>query len=235
MVQRRGAVVWFEGNIGAGKSSLTATVARLLDAQAMHEPVKSNPYLDLFYSDQQRWGYSMQVHMLQERYRLQRLAAEFAANGTTALLDRGLPGDRVFCRMLTDDGIISELEWETYNRFYEIMCLGLPTPTLIVFLDVSPEICLRRIQTRGRAVEAGIPLDYLRKVDAGYRDLLVEIESGRHTWSRGMKVLRYPWNSHDQPINDLVREMCHALHIDTIPEMPDKLRVLDDGLCGDEG
>jgi hypothetical protein len=70
---------------------------------------------------------------------------------------------------------------------------------------VEPEVAMKRVQNRDRTFErAGVPLKYLEKLHRGYLDLLVEIESGQHTWSRGMEVMRIPWNTDHQPIDSLV-------------------------------
>ena len=48
-------------------------------------------------------------------------------------------------------------------------------PNLIVHLDVSPEESLRRIEMRSRGCEAGIPMDYLKRLHAAYEAFLRDI------------------------------------------------------------
>ena len=218
-----GQVIWVEGIIGSGKSTLTAQLAEKLDMRAIHEPVDSNPYLTDFYEAlefdvltkelgreaqrTQHLAYAMQMYLLHERYALQQLAVAEALAGRGALLDRGLPGDRVFAKMLRSDGSITARDWEVYERAYEVMTCSLRPPSLIVFLDVDPRTALDRVKARARDCESSMSLDYLTALDRGYRDLLAEIESGRHVWSRGMNVLKWPWNQDHMKTDDLIREI----------------------------
>lgn len=203
-------VIWIEGIIASGKSTLAEQLGEAFDLRVLKEPVDSNPYLALYYQDKQRWGWPMQVHLLAARYALQKAAVSEALVGNGAILDRGLPGDRVFAKMLAKEGVISELEWQTYEMHYDIMASDLRPPSLIVFLDVDPRAAYERCQTRARAEEAvgtGVTLEYLQALSRGYYDLLAEIESGRQAWSRGMSVLKWPWNVDHQSIVPLVEEI----------------------------
>ena len=201
-------VIWIEGIIGSGKTTLADALAKKLNFRPIHEPVETNPYLGCFYQDPKRWAYPMQLHLLAERYGLQKLAVGEALSGDRyegVILDRGLPGDRVFAKLHVQEGNISELEWGTYERFYEIMASDLRPPALIVFLDVDPRVAFNRVNKRARQAENGLPIEYLEKLHRGYLDLLSEIESGRHLWSRGMDVLRWPWNTDDLPVDPIAK------------------------------
>ena len=109
--------------------------------------------------------------------------------------------------MLVADGKISRIEWDIYQRAYQVMTCSLIPPSILVFLDVEPEIALERIRIRDRKAERGdlVPLEYLQRLQKGYFDLLSEIESNKHTWSRGMEVFRIPWNTDFQSIDKLIK------------------------------
>jgi len=200
-------IIWVEGIIGAGKSTLTTELESALGFQGRYEPVGTNPYLERFYKDPKRWAFPMQLHLLHHRYAMQKEAAYGAAIGRGSILDRGMPGDRVFCKMHMVAGNISELEWNTYEMAYEIMACSLVPPSLLLFIDVEPDIALERVKKRARSAEVSIDLEYLSSLRKGYLDLLAEIESGVHAWSRGMEVLRLPWNLDRQPVSPLVQKL----------------------------
>jgi deoxyadenosine/deoxycytidine kinase len=206
-----GPVVWIEGIIGAGKSTLTKSVSEALSLRPIYEPVEDNEYLVPFYKDQKRWAWPMQVELMARRYGMQMLAMGEAMNGHGAILDRGMPGDRVFAKMHVRAGNIHEREWRTYERLYDQMTAFITSPRLLVFLDVDPSVAMERIKNRGREAEGGIDIGYLRDLRTGYLDLLVEIESGAHHWSRGMEVVKLPWNvDHQSPevVVDEIRHRC---------------------------
>lgn len=202
-----GPIVWIEGIIGAGKTTLTNALCERLNLRAILEPVESNPYLERFYGDPKRWAFPMQIELLHRRYAMQKLAAyEATTEGgfKGAVLDRGLPGDRVFCRQHMLAGNIDPLEWDTYERAYDNMVCSLVPPSILVFLDVDPEVALSRIKQRSRGCETSIDLGYLRGLQRGYYDLMVEIDSGEHAWSRGIRIARVPWNVDNQPVDTVV-------------------------------
>ena len=128
-----------------------------------------------------------------------------AGTSPGTLLDRGLPGDRVFARMHYQAGNLHALEWQTYEALYsEFMSVPHLQPTVLVYLDVTPTTALRRIRQRNRPSEERITLDYLSTLGEAYRDLLDEIEGGRHAWSRGLQILRINWNEDNLPIEPIV-------------------------------
>lgn len=204
---RSAPVIWVEGLIGAGKTTLAKILADVFGMRALFEPVDSNPYLELFYKDPKRWAFPMQMELLYRRYNMQQLAVREAVHGTGVILDRGLPGDRVFARLHMLAGNMSELEWNTYENAYEIMSCSLVAPSLLIFLDVEPDIALERVKARARGAEVGIDIDYLKSLRKGYLDLLGEIESGIHSWSRGMEVQRLSWNSDHLPTGPLIKSL----------------------------
>jgi len=224
----RGPVVWVEGIIGAGKSTLARQIARALDLRLIEEPVESNPFLERFYENPQRWAFSMQVDLLHRRFAMQKLAAyEATTEGgyKGAVLDRGLPGDRVFCKLHMLSGNMHELEWETYERAYSVMACSLIPPSLLIFLDVEPEVALERIQKRNRQAESGMMLEYLQKLRRGYLDLMVEIEAGTHAWSRGMETMRIPWNTDDQPIAPLLSALSDKFKLPLVTPHPESIKA----------
>jgi deoxyadenosine/deoxycytidine kinase len=179
-----------EGVIGCGKSTLASHMARRLGWQMLPEPVDGNELLPLFYQDPKRWAFALQVAMLHSRFRSQQVAGY---SHVPCVMDRSLPGDRVFAALHVKYGNISPVEWRVYEQCYRAMTSVQP-PSLLVFLDVDPEVALARVQKRARTMETGVTIDYLRDLAAGYNDLIDEIEAGGHAWSRGIKVVRYPWN-----------------------------------------
>lgn len=211
-------LIWVEGVVGAGKSMFSKEIGKRLGYAVLKEPVEGNPYLDRFYKDQKRWAWPMQIELLAQRYALQLHAATIAVGAgewNGAILDRSISGDRVFCKMHMQSGNISELEWTTYEKFYNIMTMSLLPPTLIVYLDCTPETALERIQKRDRAAERdGLDLDYLYRLQEGYSELWREAEHGLMPWGHAVKVTTMLWD----PVNDMPDWDRHAAKIKDIAE-----------------
>lgn len=192
-----GVLIWCEGIIGAGKTTFSREVAKRLNLRLIEEPVETNPYLAPFYKDPKQFAFGMQIFLLHKRYGMQQIAS-YEATGiggyNGAILDRSLSGDRVFARLHRDAENISELDWQTYEMAYQMMCRTLLPPTLMVFLDIQPETAYARMCKRNRSAEAGVPLDYLITLRKGYQTLLTEAERGLLPWAHAVRVCRIPWD-----------------------------------------
>ena len=219
-------IIWIEGIIGAGKTTISKQLARKLNFRPLLEPVASNPYLELYYKEPKRWAFPMQIDLLMRRYSMQKLASYESisdSNFNGVVLDRGLPGDRVFAKLHFLAGNISPLEWQTYERAFTIMTSDLRPPSLLIYLDVDPRIAKARSEERDRKEEDGIPLSYYKKLQKGYLDVLAEIETGKNIWS-GIEVFKIGWNSDHLPLEEIIAEIKRRFAIEPVPR---KLRSLD--------
>lgn len=190
------------GLIGAGKSTLTRQLAEHLDRmehgkaaerttfmghtppvmmdrkwKAVFEPVEENPYLEDFYKDIPRWTFNMQMFLLAARFKQhqQVLWDPCHEKGGGVVQDRTIYEDTIFARMHYEDGMVDERDWNTYIDHFHVMQGFLRYPDVIVYLKVSPEVAMERINQRARGVEAGIPMDYLRKLHKGYEEFIEEM------------------------------------------------------------
>jgi deoxyadenosine/deoxycytidine kinase len=68
-------------------------------------------------------------------------------------------------------------------------------PDIFVYLDVSPEECHSRMNSRAREQEAGVPLDYLQHLDKNYRLLIQEMRR------RGVRVMVIDWKEFGPPVD----------------------------------
>ena len=73
------------GNIGSGKTTLTAMLAKRYGWQPRYESVEFNPYLDDYYKDIKRWSFAMEVFFLKERFKD---LLEISQSDTNVIQDR---------------------------------------------------------------------------------------------------------------------------------------------------
>jgi deoxyadenosine/deoxycytidine kinase len=156
------------GNIGSGKTTLAAALARRLNWRCELEAVSENPYLADFYNDMKSWSLHVQFHFLASRACQHRSAC--TSNHST-ILDRSIYEDaHVFVAALRKLGQISDRDFQTYSRVFEIISLSLKPPTLIIYLRAPTETLLRRILVRGRVFEKTISLEYLETISSFYEN-----------------------------------------------------------------
>jgi 2-amino-4-hydroxy-6-hydroxymethyldihydropteridine diphosphokinase len=59
----------FEGNIGAGKTTLSTKIAEDFNAKTVLERFADNPFLPKFYEDQNRYAFPLEMSFLADRYK----------------------------------------------------------------------------------------------------------------------------------------------------------------------
>jgi len=156
------------GNIGVGKSTLTALLEERLGWEPFYEAVADNPYLSDFYQDMRQWSFHSQVFFLSRRLRHHRRI--FDRPGTV-VQDRSVYEDaEVFAENLYRQGHMTERDYRTYRELYGAMMLYLPAPDLVVYLQASVPTLLQRIRMRGRDFEQDVSTEYLEQLNQLYEE-----------------------------------------------------------------
>ena len=156
------------GNIGAGKTELTAFLCKKYSLTPFYEPNDQNPYLADFYKDMKAWSFHSQIYFLTHKLRLHRELMEEAG---TAVQDRTIYEDaEIFCENLRRSGMISDRDYKTYRELYATTCASLAPPDLMIFLKCPVRTLKKRILTRGRKMEIDVPTDYLKRLNALYEE-----------------------------------------------------------------
>lgn len=210
-------IILIEGTIGAGKTTIAKKIASLLQFRPLLEPVDSNPYLEKFYKDMKRWAFPMQMELLLRRYGMHKLASFEAMSGSSfsgVVLDRGLPGDRVFAKLAYLNGNFSELEWATYERAYQMFSSEIRPPHMLIFLDIDPRIAKQRLEGRSRSEEEGIPIKYYEQLHRGYLDSLTDVANN---W-QGIEIMKVGWNFDHLPIDNILNEIKKRFGVEIKPQ-----------------
>lgn len=211
--KRESGYVIIEGNIGVGKSTFSALLAEALQAEGcraeyLPEPDETNnPFLTEYYAHPKETAYKMQLHLLHTRFASTQYAQTAAMdNRGWYILDRSYYGDICFAKVQVHDGFFTDAEYASYMRAHRNMRRFIEPPTLAIFLNATPETCARRIAKRARECESGVPLDYLRALDAEISQLATTLK-GR------CPVVCLDWND-PQDLDGLkarAKELAHYL------------------------
>ena len=165
------------GNIGSGKSTLTAMLAKHYGWEPRYEAVADNPYLEDYYRDIHRWSFNLEVYFLKERFR-DLLAIEQADH--TVVQDRSIfEGVYVFMQNNKAMGNLSDRDYETYMELFEQMMSVVRYPDLMIYLRASVPHLVGNIQKRGRDYEQSIQLEYLENLNRRYDDFIYHMYKGR--------------------------------------------------------
>ena len=152
------------GNIGAGKTELTAFLCKKYGLQPFFEPNDQNPYLADFYKDMKTWAFRSQIFFLTHKFRLHR---ELEKQSGTAIQDRTIYEDaEIFAKNLFRQRQIDKRDWKTYWELYETVAEALKPPDLMIYLRCPVKTLKQRIRIRGRKMEQDIPTPYLNRLNA---------------------------------------------------------------------
>lgn len=161
-------LVLVAGNIGVGKTSLTERVGNRLGWRTSFESVADNPYLAEFYANMRQWSFHLQVFFLGHRAQ-QHL--ELARCSESAIADRSIYEDaHIFARVLHHMDNLSERDYYSYRRVFDLVVDGLPRPDLLLYLKAPVPVLLERIRSRGRSMESGITANYLSLLETFYQE-----------------------------------------------------------------
>ncbi|ENH96094.1 Deoxyadenosine/deoxycytidine kinase [Gracilibacillus halophilus YIM-C55.5] len=183
------SIITVSGTVGVGKTTMTKTLAKALQFKTSLEEVDTNPYLEKFYQDFERWSFHLQVYFLGQRFKKQQQIAEA---GGGYVQDRSIYEDHdIFARMHYDKGTMTPTDYHTYYQLFESMVMTpyFYHPDLLIFLDGSFDDILARIKQRGRDMEVHTATSYWREMYERYQEWIENFDA--------CPVLRIDINEYD--------------------------------------
>ena len=160
--------VAFEGNIGAGKTTLATKIAEDFNAKSVLERFADNPFLPKFYQDQNRYAFPLEMSFLADRYKqLSDDLSQFDLFKDFVVADYHIFKSLIFAKIT-----LAEDEYRLYSNLFHIIYKEMPKPDLYVYLYQNSERLLQNIKKRGRSYEQEIPAEYLDKINTGYLDYI---------------------------------------------------------------
>jgi len=165
------------GTVGAGKSTVSDALSKKLGHEIFPEPIDNNPYFEDYYRDLKATVFKMQIYMLAARSKQLKEAQQLK----NIIFDRTILEDPLFMGVNFDLGNVSEVDYKTYQDFYEnvvLETLKLPDERvkfdIVIYLKVSVDKAIERIKKRGREQELLVDRDYWEKLVKRYEQFYEE-------------------------------------------------------------
>ncbi len=73
-------------------------------------------------------------------------------------------------------GNLSEIDYLSYKKVFDLIVKGLPEPDLLVYLKAPVPVLMERIRKRARNMETGISQDYLLLLESFYDDWMTNFD-----------------------------------------------------------
>jgi deoxyguanosine kinase len=188
-----------EGPIGVGKTSLVNLLAERLKAMKTLEKVQENPFLSHFYSDRRKYAFQTQMFFLLSRYNQLLQYHQMDLFQHSAVADYIFPKDRIFAYMT-----LSDHELELYEQVYSILHERIAAPDLVIYLQASTDVLMRRIKRRGRSYERSITRDYVDALNDAYEYFFFHYTE---TPLLVIKTSEIDFVKSSQDLDDLVRQI----------------------------
>ena len=165
------------GNIGAGKTTLTALLANHLGYEPKFELVDTNPYLEDFYNDMKRWSFNLQIYFLNSRFKQ---VMEIQNSRDHIIQDRTIYEDAyIFAENLHEMGLMASRDYQNYLSIFDSIMGFVKAPDLLIYLRASVPTLVDHIRRRGREYETGIRTDYLSKLNEKYEHWINQYTQGK--------------------------------------------------------
>lgn len=151
-----------EGVFRSRKTLLAHLLAQKIGGQLVLDQT-ANPYLRDFYNEREGAAFLAQLIFLANRYHQQ-----------ARLLQRDLFVDRIICDYLFEKDKIyayqtlTDDELQVYERIYSILAERVPRPDLVIYLQISVNTLIRRIEKEGDLLEKNISDKYLEDIVEAY-------------------------------------------------------------------
>lgn len=193
-----------EGNIGAGKTTLSHKLAEDYGMRLILEQFTDNPFLPFFYENPERYAFPVELFFMTERHK--QLQEELSRRD---LFQQSIVADYFFLKtLLFARNNLNEQEYRLFQRLFHILNASFPKPDLLLYLHRPVTELINNIHKRGRTFENEISPEYLEKIQQAYFEffrtheglpiLILEIdnidfEADAHHYLRITELLQEPF------------------------------------------
>lgn len=172
--------VVIDGLIFAGKTTAISNLKTRLSSSAdttfnfFEEPVESwmnEGWLEKYYSNISKFASSFQIRIIlshiQQKNEIEKINCGQKSTNIVNISERSaITTLNVFSKMLISDGVLDEIEFKLHEQMIEMF--KYKKPDMLIYLNIDPEIALRRNLKRMRNGESNIKIEYLRKLNQAY-------------------------------------------------------------------
>lgn len=157
-----------EGNIGAGKTSLSTKISHDFNAKLILERFADNPFLPKFYKEPKRYAFTLEMSFLADRY--QQISDDLSQ--LDLFKDFIVSDYDIYKSLIFSKITLPEDEFKLYRKLFYLMYKDIAKPELYIYLYQNTERLKENIKKRGRDYEQEIEAEYLEKINAGYLEFL---------------------------------------------------------------
>lgn len=155
-----------EGNIGAGKTTLTQHVSDTYQVTPLYESFTKNPHLEAFYQNPEVAALAVETFFLEDRF-------ETGKTFWKENIQNPVIADySIYKSMIFAEQNLSSQNLVAYKKRFDEINKATVVPDLMIYLHQPIKHLLANIKKRGRSFEVNIEEEYLQKITSGYLHFL---------------------------------------------------------------
>ncbi|XP_073753620.1 deoxyguanosine kinase, mitochondrial isoform X2 [Callorhinus ursinus] len=189
-----------EGNIAVGKSTFVKLLTKTYpEWHIATEPIATwqsvqavgtqkaftaqslGNLLDMMYQEPARWSYTFQTFSFMSRLKVQLEPFPeklLQAENAIQIFER-----YIFAKNLFENGSLSDIEWHIYQDWHSFLLQEFASQLRLhgfIYLQATPQVCLKRLHQRAREEEKGVELEYLEQLHSQHESWLVHKTTELH-------------------------------------------------------
>lgn len=178
--ENKKTIIYIEGNIGSGKSTLVKLLSNIKDIELIQEPIddwmkyedeNNDNILKNFYEDKKRWTYTFQSLAF-----ITRIKSMYKNNDKNIKICERSPFTDKNCFALEcyNNNEMNKLEWDLYNSWFEWLESKFNIqPSGYIYLKTDYNVCFERLKKRNRSEENLVEIDYLKNLQEKHDNWLL--------------------------------------------------------------
>lgn len=160
--------ITIEGNIGAGKTTLSHLLAKHYNARLMLEEFAENPFLPKFYQNPDQYAFPLELFFMAERYKQSKDIMH-----TKDMFQSVTISDYLFTKCLLFAKVnLPDEEFRLYQKLFDIIQQQLIFPDILIYLHAPVQKLQSNIKKRNREYEQQIKDEYLFNIQETYTNYI---------------------------------------------------------------
>ena len=156
--------ITIEGNIGAGKTTLSHLLSKHFNARLILEEFADNPFLPKFYESPDQYAFPLELFFMAERYKQLKELLQ-----TKDMFQNVTISDYLFTKCLLFAKInLKDEEFRLYQKLFDIINPQIVQPEILIYLHASVNKLQENIKKRNRGYEQNISNEYLFTLQETY-------------------------------------------------------------------
>ncbi|MBN2384681.1 deoxynucleoside kinase [bacterium] len=161
-----------EGPIGVGKTQFAHMLGHYFGARLVVDDQINNPFLEKFYENPELYAFQCQVFSLFQRYHQLQFLHQYDLFHQIVVADFLFEREKLYAAVT-----LTESELALYNKIYGLLCDRVPRPDLVIVLQMSWPLLLKRLKKLEREEDYSYNRKFVQNISQAYSNYFYHYNS----------------------------------------------------------